>query len=85
VVEVLRVREAVGTVLARRGASRSSKPSFAVVERVVRLVTVLAKIRVRMCTFGDTDGRERGAGTDDFVGITLILAFSPPRVSISTL
>jgi hypothetical protein len=85
VVEVFRVREAVGTVLARRGASRSAKLSFAAVGRVVRLVTVLAEILVGMgFTFGDTDERERGADTDGFVGVTFKPAFSPPRVSIST-
>ena len=83
--EVFRVREAVGTVLARRGASGSAKPSFAAVERPVRLVTVLVEMVVGLAfIFGDTDERGRGAGTVGFLGVTFIPAFSPPRVSIST-
>jgi len=79
VVEVLRVREAVGTVLARRGAS--AEPSFAAVVRAVRLVAVLVELEF---VFGNTDERERGLDPDGFKGVTFIPAFSSPRVSIST-
>jgi hypothetical protein len=80
-----RVRDAAGTVLARRAASASAKPSFALVERVVRLVAVLAEVLEGLpFIFGDTDDRGRGAGEGAFLGVIFIPVFNPPSVSIST-
>jgi hypothetical protein len=87
VLDVFCVREAVGTVLARLGASASSKSSFATFERAVRLATVTGLTEMVAglgFTFGDTDERGCGADTGNFLGVILIPVFSPPRVSIST-
>jgi hypothetical protein len=85
VVEVLRIRELVGSVRARRGASASAVPAFVVVVRVVRLVMVLDEILIGLgLAFGEADKRGRITDDDGFLGVTFILGLSPPRVSIST-
>lgn len=79
-VEVFRVRGAVGIVLARRGASVS------VVVVRADLALVLAAVERLERGFGEGDGREREV--DDilsvFTGVTFVAALIALRVSIST-
>lgn len=80
VVEVFRIRGAVGIVLARRGASVS------VVVVRADLALVLAAVERPERAFGEGDGRERKV--DDilsvFTGVTFVAALIALRVSIST-